>query len=144
MKQILFAAALLISGGCQPNQTPQRDTAHADSALLSPAEPDAWTDSLLNRVWVSTDAAAPPGSMRIFLAGGTLLMDSCWEVYRLSTWNVAADSTLTWREDTAEIRARVRELGVGRLVLALELVSGPELQQFRSATVPFVCPEMPR
>ena len=149
MKRMLLAATLLISGACQANETPDA-AARADSAPLSaaasaaPGEPDASVDPLVNRVWVSIDGASPPGAMRVFLADGTLLMDSCWEVYRLSAWEMTGDSTLRWREDTAEIQARVRELGADRLVLVLELTSGLEEQHFRSATVPYVCPEMSR
>lgn len=40
---------------------------------------------LLNKVWVQQGESASPGTMQIFLADGTLVSDSCWETYRLSS-----------------------------------------------------------
>jgi hypothetical protein len=90
---------------------------------------------------VSTDAAASPGSLRIFLADGTLLMDSCGETYRLSTWRTLARGRIEWTEDGARIAADVSQPRPGELRLRLHLRSQIKDERYRLATVPFVCPD---
>ena len=82
--------------------------------------------------------------MRVFLADGTLLMDSCWETYQLVKWRAESDSVIAWQEGTAEIRARVMSLKADELVLRLELADGSQEERYRPATVPYLCPDMPR
>jgi hypothetical protein len=82
--------------------------------------------------------------MRVFLADGTLIDDSCWETYRLSEWTMESDSTLRWQEDASEIRADILTLNEEALTLRLRLTSGTEEQRFVPATMPYVCPDMPR
>jgi hypothetical protein len=82
--------------------------------------------------------------MRIFLSDGTLLIDSCWETYRLEKWRWESDSTIVWREDTAEIVASVVELGPSDLVLRLKLTGGNQVQHFQIASVPYLCQDMKR
>ena len=99
---------------------------------------------LTNRVWARSDSTALPGVMRIFLSDGTLLMDSCWETYRLCPWRMESDGTLLWQEDAAEIRAAIVRVDAGDLVLRLHLVSGDQEEHYRLASVPYVCPDMKR
>jgi hypothetical protein len=99
---------------------------------------------LVDRAWMRSDSTDLPGILRIFLSDGTLLMDSCWETYRLSRWRMPSDTTLVWQEDTAEIRAEIVSLSAEELVLRLALASGSEEQRYRPAPVPFLCPDMPR
>src|SRR5688572_22814879 len=40
----------------------------------------------VGKAWMSTDASAARGTLRLFLPDGTLVMDSCWETYRLARW----------------------------------------------------------
>ncbi|MFT0859968.1 hypothetical protein [Ancylobacter sp. G4_0304] len=55
------------------------------AALAVPAEAKTEaTQALVGRVWVEQKPGnGLPGVMRIFLADGTLVMDSCWETYTL-------------------------------------------------------------
>lgn len=101
--------------------------------------------SLTDRVWVRADDASDlPGSMQLFLSDGTLVSDSCWETYRLSSWRMTSDTTLSWTEDGMEIPAEIIELTEAELVLSLDLVSETIIQHFEPAQVPYVCPDMPR
>lgn len=121
------------------------------AALAAPAiaqEGMTWAPipgaSLTERIWVSTDEASVPGSMVLFLSDGTLLQDSCWETYRLSTWQMLSDTELSWDEDGATINASVIELNEAELILELDLVDGPVTHSYTLAPVPYVCPDMPR
>lgn len=98
---------------------------------------------LLNRVWVRQDGSdALPGVMHIFLADGTMVSDSCWETYRLSSWQQLSDTEIAWDEDGMTINAEIASLTSDELVLSLKLVGGDEEQRFAPASVPYVCPDM--
>jgi hypothetical protein len=125
-----FAFAFSLAG-CQRQGT--ADTAQAEE-----------TSALVDRAWTRSDSTELPGILRIFLSDGTLVMDSCWETYRLSRWRKESDTLLIWREDTAEIRAEIVSLSAEELVLRLALTGGEEEQRYRPAPVPYVCPDMPR
>ncbi|NGP18012.1 hypothetical protein [Devosia aurantiaca] len=100
---------------------------------------------LLNRVWVMQGAAdSLPGVMHIFLADGTLVSDSCWETYRLSTWQQVSDTEISWEEDGMTISADITSVSDAELVLNLKLVGGAEEQRFAPAQVPYVCPDIPK
>ena len=100
---------------------------------------------LLNKVWVRADADENlPGPMQIFLADGTLVTDSCWETYRLSKWQQVSDTAISWDEDGMTINADISSLTADELVLSLKLGSDVQEQRFVPATVPTVCPDMPR
>ena len=110
-----------------------------------PAEGDvARQPDLVGRVWVSTDASAAPGTFRIFLADGTLVMDSCWETYRLAPWRPIDHRRIEWTEDTVRIEAQITQLTAERLQLRLQLRGEVKVETYRLATVPTVCPDMPR
>ena len=102
------------------------------------------TPDFVGKVWVSPEPSAPRGTLRIFLPDGTLLMDSCWETYRLARWETVADRRIAWTEDTARIEAEVVRAAADQLDLRLHLVGGIKNESYRLATVPFVCPDMPR
>ncbi|MCZ4345824.1 hypothetical protein [Devosia neptuniae] len=98
---------------------------------------------LLNKVWVRSDAdPSLPGPMQIFLADGTLVSDSCWETYRLSTWQQVSDSAISWNEDGMTINADIASLTESELVLSLKLGNDVTEQRFITADVPYVCPDM--
>lgn len=100
---------------------------------------------LLNRVWVrQDDASTLPGSMHIFLSDGTLVSDSCWEAYRLSNWQQVSETEISWDEDGMTIAADIFSLTANELVLNLKLIGGDEEQRFSPATVPYLCPDMPK
>jgi hypothetical protein len=98
----------------------------------------------VGRVWLSTDASAAPGTLRIFLADGTLVMDSCWETYRLARWRQIDDRRIEWTEDTARIEAQIIQLSRERLQLRLQLRGEVREETYRPAPVPTVCPDLPR
>ena len=97
--------------------------------------------SFVGKTWVSVDPAAPLGTIRIFLPDGTLVMDSCFETYRLARWEAIDDRRVAWQEDTARIEAEVDETTAGELRLRLQLTQEIKEERYRAATVPFVCPD---
>ena len=128
-----LAFSLLLGAGCR---------SRPESA--GPARQPAAASSLADRVWVRSDSTGLPGVMRIFLSDSTLVMDSCWETYRLARWQMESDSTLRWQEDAADIRATIRSLHDQELVLLVSLRNGSEEQHYTAAPVPYVCPDMKR
>jgi hypothetical protein len=92
-----------------------------------------------NRPWQDTGAGAAPGSYRVFLADGTLIMGSCVETYRLAAWRWTGEG-IAWDEDGAEVRAEIGMVGPDELVLVLGLAGGAEARSYRAAPVPFTCP----
>jgi hypothetical protein len=126
---------LILLTGCRPSPPPP-----AEAAAPAPAPEDPLTQT----VWVRADQPDLPGGMRIFLPNGTLVMDSCWETYRLVSWEKTGDRSVQWSEDGMEIQAEVASLSPQELVLRLKLTDGPQEERYRAATVPFTCPDMPR
>ena len=92
------AAALLLAllVGCRP---PRAGETQAPQDTLRQLQ-------FVGKVWLATDPSAAPGTLRIFLANGTLLMDSCGETYRLAEWRTVGERRLEWTEDTARIATR--------------------------------------
>ena len=129
-------AALVAACTDAPAPPPARAEAGGTAAAAASA--------LTNRVWIRTSPDPPLGSMLIFLSDGTLLQDSCGETYRLSRWRADDLDTIRWQEDTAEIRATVVKLTEADLTLRLDLVSGVGTATYVAATVPYVCPDLPR
>jgi hypothetical protein len=99
---------------------------------------------LVGKVWVSTDASAAPGTFRIFLPDGTLVMNSCRETYRLAPWRPIDHRRIEWTEDMARIEAQITQLTSERLQLRLQLRGEVKEETYRLAKVPTVCPDMPR
>jgi hypothetical protein len=124
-------ALSLVLGGCRSGPELAGTRASVDSPLA-------------DRVWVRSDSTGLPGVMRIFLSDSTLVMDSCWETYRLARWRMENDSTLRWQEDAADIRATIRSLHDKELVLVVSLRSGSEEQHYTATPVPYDCPDMKR
>ncbi len=103
------------------------------------------SDSLTNRVWVKAgDDAALPGVIKIFLSDGTLVQDSCWETHRLSAWQQSGANQVSWNEDGMDIKADIVTLTADELVLSLKLKGGDVEERYAPATVPYVCPDMPK
>jgi hypothetical protein len=145
--RILSAILLLAACGCStpdPSAAPADNTETARPTAVSvPSASQAlpFTD----KVWVQSDSTDLPGVMRVFLSDGTLVMDSCWETYRLAKWRALPDDAIAWDEDGAEIKASVVEASDAVLVLRLALVGGETKEErYRKAEVPYVCPDMPR
>jgi uncharacterized lipoprotein YbaY len=97
-------------------------------------------DPLVGQVWTATHAAAAPGTIRIFLADGTLLTTSCGETYRLSRWSRVSSSRIAWEEDGARIDADVAGPTAEAVELKLLLKGETRTETYTSAPVPFTCP----
>jgi hypothetical protein len=114
------------------------------------AQPDPQSDhspakrSFTNRVWVKTETGDLPGVMKIFLSDGTLVQDSCWETHRLSTWNMESDTGLSWNEDGMDIKASIASVSSSDLHLVVSLGAEQVDEHYTAATVPYVCPDMPK
>jgi hypothetical protein len=132
-KSVRVGLSLLLGAGCRSGSESHNP----------PAVPPA-ASSLADRVWVRSDSTGLPGVMRIFLSDSTLLMDSCWETYRLARWQMESDSTLRWQEDASDIRATIRSLHDKELVLLVSLRNGSEEHHYTAARAPYVCPDMKR
>jgi hypothetical protein len=116
--------------------------AAAQDTSAPASESSADSDDLTDRVWVKAgDAEALPGVIKIFLSDGTLVQDSCWETHRLSAWTKAGDNVVSWNEDGIEIKAAIVTLSANELVLK---VAGMDEERYTPATVPYVCPDVPK
>ena len=145
MRSILVAIAIVMASACNQSTAPAEApppsaTPVADSATDTPPPT---TPSFTDRVWLRADAGSAPGAMQVYLSDGTLISDSCFETYRLSSWRLEGED-LVWSEDGIDIRARLVSVDSNALVLRLMLRGGEEEQRFTAATVPYVCPDMPR
>ena len=132
---ILAGAAAL--NGCNQRPAapppPQPPTTGADSAL----------PAFVGKVWMSTTRGQPLGSIRIFLPDNTLLMDSCFETFRIAEWGVISEDTIRWREDAIPIEAQYVQPTEDSLQLKIAGMSA-EQTYMSTASVPYVCPDMPR
>ena len=79
-----------------------------------------------------------------YLSDGTLLMDSCFETYRLAKWRALEGQRVAWEEDGIPIEAQIVELEEKRLRLRLQLRGSSRYEEYRVAPSPYVCPDMPR
>lgn len=149
---VLVACAAVSVGACQQAPAPPRPPAAAEAPAVpevpvAPSAPaaarqDETTPPFVGRVWVSTDVGVAPGTLRIFLPDGTMLMDSCGEGYRLARWRSTGENGVEWDEDTARIEAEVLEATPVSLRLRLALRGGESRDEsYRSATAPYVCPD---
>lgn len=120
--------------------------AYAEDAMTSEeATSDSDGDDLTDRVWVKEgDDSSLPGVIKIFLSDGTLVQDSCWETHRLSAWQKDGDAAVSWNEDGMDIKADIVTLSADELVLSLKLIGGDVEERYVPATVPYLCPDMPK
>lgn len=119
--------------------------AFAEDAAPTESAANAKTSKtgLVDRVWTKADGDLP-GVMKIFLSDGTLVQDSCWETHRLSAWELTSDTALKWNEDGMDINADIVSLTDAELVLSLKLGDDAVEEKYVTATVPYVCPDMPK
>lgn len=129
----LVIASTLLLAACDRTSGP---VTPATTKLIEPANP-----AFVGKVWISTTPGKPLGSMLIFMPDRTLVMDSCFETYRLSKWGVAGDR-IRWLEDTIPIEASVEMPRPQQLILRVE--GRNEEESFTTANVPYVCPDMPK
>ncbi len=129
MRLAVGIACTLLVSACGTSQTPRQETPAAGSA--SPA--------YVGKVWISTDPSAAPGTLRIFLADGSLVMDSCGETYRIAPWRPLDERRVEWTEDTARIEAEIVNVTSAQLHLRLKLVSEMKDEHYEVAKVPYLC-----
>ena len=139
-----IVAVLGSSAACSkpeaPTQTAPPPQAPAESSttaeLGQPADP-----RFIGKIWISTTQGHSRGSMLIFLPDRSLLMDSCFETYRISKWG-AAGERIRWIEDAIPIEATLSMPNDDEL--RLQVAGQDRVQSYVTATVPYVCPDMPR
>ena len=91
---------------------------------------------------MSTDSAAAPGTIRVFLADGTLVMDSCGETSRLARWTSIDANRIAWDEDGARVEAEIGQVDPDELLIRLHLKNEVKEERYRLAAVPYVCAEV--
>lgn len=145
----LLVATTLGLAACSESKAPASAGAPAQQAA-APAEPKTpELDELgqpadprfIGKVWVSTTPGHARGTVMIFLPDRTLMMDSCFETYRLSKWGAQGDR-IRWIEEAIPIEATLSMPSDHEL--RLQVAGQDNVQSFVTATVPYVCPDMPR
>lgn len=119
-----------------PPPAPSSSAAVDDDELGQPADP-----RFIGKIWVSTTRGHSRGSLLIFLPDRSLLMDSCFETYRISQWGADGDR-IRWIEDSIPIQATLSMIDENNL--SLQITGQDRVQTYITATVPYVCPDMPR
>jgi hypothetical protein len=135
MQRTLFFASLALLAACH-REPPAAAPASPSTPLAQPQNPD-----FVGKIWISTTPGHALGTMLIFLPDRTLVMDSCHETYRLSQWGVAGQH-IRWLEDTIPIEAAVEMPRKDQLIL--RITGLPEAQSYTAASIPYVCPDMPK
>lgn len=140
--RLIVPVVALALTACSDHAAPARSSAQSATAPTGASQPqEPPNPDFIGRVWVSTTPGSARGSIMVFLPDRTLLMDSCYETFRLSKWGVAGER-IRWLEDTIPIEADVSLRGRDELILS---IAGQDRQQtYIAASVPYVCPEMPR
>lgn len=138
-----MTVTLLTSAACsKPEPTaqaapPPPPAQSSDTEQLGqPADP-----RFIGKIWVSTTPGHSRGSLLIFLPDRSLLMDSCFDTYRISKWGADGDR-IRWIEDTIPIQATISMPDENNL--SLQLAGQDRVQTYVTASVPYVCPDMPR
>jgi hypothetical protein len=119
-----------------PPPAPAATAAAADEELGEPDDP-----RFIGKIWVSTTPGHSRGSLLIFLPDRSLLMDSCFETYRITKWGAAGDQ-IRWVEQSIPIQATLSMPDENNLTL--QLTGQDRVQTYVRAPVPYVCPDMPR
>jgi glyoxylase-like metal-dependent hydrolase (beta-lactamase superfamily II) len=139
---VLLTAALSVTAACSKPESaaqtaaPPPSPAQTGEELGQPADP-----RFIGKIWASTTPGHARGSLMIFLPDRSLLMDSCFETYRISQWGAEGDR-IRWIEDAIPIEATIAMPNENEL--RLQLAGQDRVQSYVSATVPYVCPDMPR
>lgn len=142
VKLQLSSLAMLALCACGGSQTPPQPAAAQPQAPAAAAQGDEPANpAFIGRVWRSTVLGSALGSIMIFLPDRTLLMDSCFETFRVSKWGVAGNH-IRWIEDTVPIEAEVVTPSKDELILR---IAGQDREQtYIAMTDPYTCPDMPR
>ena len=141
MAVVLFGCAACskseapVQSAAAPPPAPS-STVATDDELGEPADP-----RFIGKIWVSTTPGHSRGSLLIFLPNRTLLMDSCFETYRISKWGAEGDR-IRWVEEAIPIQATLSMLDENNL--SLQITGQDRVQTYIGASEPYVCPDMPR
>jgi hypothetical protein len=143
---VLTTVALFGAAACSKEQPPQKTAPPpppASSAQSSNTEELGQPSDprFIGKIWVSTTPGHSRGTLMIFLPDRSLLMDSCFETYRISKWGAEGDR-IRWIEDAIPIEAILSMPNENEL--RLKIAGQDRVQSFVVATVPTVCPDMPR
>lgn len=136
-KNIAIALGILLAA-CGRQHAPSPSTAADPAPNVQHIPADG---AFIGKVWMSATPGRPVGSMLIFMPDRTLVMDSCFETYRLSQWGIAKDR-IRWLEDSIPIEAAVELPRPNQLIL--KIPGRDEDQVFVAASPPYVCPDMPK
>ena len=141
--RLLSSFAMLALCACSGgSQAPSQPAAAAQPQPPAANERDEPANpAFIGRVWRATTRGGPLGSIMVFLPDRTLLMDSCFETYRVSKWGVAGDR-IRWLEDTVPIEAEV--VTPGKDELTLKIAGQNREQHYIAITDPYTCPDMPK
>lgn len=140
----LMTVALLTTACSKPEPAAQAAPPPAPAAAQPPGTEELGQPAdprFIGKIWVSTTPGHSRGSLLIFLPDRSLLMDSCFETYRISKWGADGDR-IRWIEDTIPIQATLSMLDENNL--SLQLAGQDRVQTYVTASVPYVCPDMPR
>jgi hypothetical protein len=133
--------ALCACGGGSPAPSPPAAAAGPQPPAAANQRDEPVNPAFIGRVWRATTRGGPLGSILVFLPDRTLLMDSCFETYRVSKWGVAGDR-IRWLEDTIPIEAEVVSPSKDELILR---IAGQDREQtYFAMTDAYTCPDMPR
>jgi hypothetical protein len=136
----LAMLALCACGGSQAPSAPAAAQSQSPTGA-APGNDEPANPAFIGRIWRASTAGKPLGSIMIFLPDRTLLMDSCFETFRVSKWGVAGNR-IRWLEDTVPIEAEV--LTPSRDELILRIAGSNREQTFVAMTDAYTCPDMPR
>jgi hypothetical protein len=143
LAQWTIVAVFGLTAACGKSQAPAQPTpappppaeASTASELGQPSDP-----RFIGKIWISTTQGHARGSMLIFLPDRSLLMDSCFETYRISKWGAEGDR-IRWIEDAIPIEATLSMPNDDEL--RLQVAGQDRVQSYVTATVPYTCTDMP-
>ena len=140
--RLLTSFAMLALCACSGGSSaPAQPAAAQSQPAAATKDDDPVNPAFVGRLWRSLDRGAPLGSIIIFLPDRTLLMDSCFETYRVSKWGVAGDR-IRWLEDTVPLEAEVVTPSADELIL--KIAGQNREQRYMAMTDPYTCPDMPK
>lgn len=140
--RLLSSFAMLALCACSGgSQAPSQSAAAQAQSAAATERDEPVNPAFVGRVWRTAERGVPLGAIMIFLPDRTLLMDSCFETYRVSKWGVAGDH-IRWLEDTVPIEAEV--VTPGKDELTLKIAGQNREQHYIAITDPYTCPDMPK
>jgi hypothetical protein len=140
--RLLSSFAMLALCACSGgSQAPSQSAAAQAQSAAATERDEPVNPAFVGRVWRTAERGVPLGAIMISPPDRTLLMDSCFETYRVSKWGVAGDR-IRWLEDTVPIEAEV--VTPGKDELTLKIAGQNREQHYIAITDPYTCPDMPK